>query len=882
MVKETILKVGTAEAVKNVGDLKKNIQELKKLINGYTEEVEVDGQKVKKTFEGLAIGSEEYRETLEQLQVNQQALKDAMHGTAASFDEVTNAATGANVAFKDNNELVTMEGVSYNALVSQLANLKQAWRSTEDEMTRAQLGERINAVNDKLKEMDASVGSYKRNVGNYIGAVDHLTSSFGAFGSGAQKVINPIKGATGALKAMSATPVIGILGILASVLEKIIGELKSSEENTNNMTAAMAPFAAIGDVVTKVLQGLGAAVTNLVSGFSKLMGAIFGTNKATEQRIALARQEAEMTKKERENIVKNAEAEREVARLRAEASDKTNHSAKERLALLEQAGEQERQIAERAMEAARMQYEIQKAKNALTDSNAEDLKKEAEAYAALVQAETAYYNKVREINAGITSARNEEAKAARDRAKEAENQRKAALDAEKALLSQEIALLSAGQEERLKKQKELLAKEHAAAVANAKEKIKDAEVLNRTLLALRTKYHNDVQQAEREHQQALRAMELKALENTANQYAQGTLQNLKALKELRQRELETMTKEEDETQQDFNARRLAAQWAYYEAIRNLNKKLVEGTTAELELAYAQGTQTTEAQLAYAQAMAEAKVRQIQTLGREAGETEEQYLVRLAEAQRAANEATQAVLDYADEQERLAMENRMATLEEDSLEYSAREIELKKWELDNLHKLEEESEEEFRARQLAADKAYHDAKRNLWKKSLGVMQQVASATSGILGSIADAMEENTEITKEEAEKAKNLRIASATIDMLQGAVTAYAGAQSLGVPMGPIIGAINAAAVVAAGIANIAKIKAQKIDTNSSSSQSASVPAQVSAPTVEPQVQQVRTVTGASEEERLDRMAKDRKVYLVTSELEAEQNDERVRVEEATF
>ena len=166
-----------------------------------------------------------------------------------------------------------------------------------------------------------------------------------------------------------------------------------------------------------------------------------------------------------------------------------------------------------------------------------------------------------------------------------------------------------------------------------------------------------------------------------------------------------------------------------------------------------------------------------------------------------------------------------------------------------------------------------------------MQTLSGMTSGvssILGSIADAMEENTEMTEEEAKKAKNLRVASATIDMLQGAVTAYAGAQSLGVPMGPIIGAINAAAVIAAGIANIAKIKATQVSANSSSSQTPTVPAQVNAPTVSPQVQQVRNLTSASEEDRLNRMADDHRVYILSSDLEAERDQHRVQVQETTF
>ena len=54
-----ILKVGTEEAVKSVGDLRENIKILKTSLN----EVE--------------IGTEDYTKTLNQLKLNQNALKDA-------------------------------------------------------------------------------------------------------------------------------------------------------------------------------------------------------------------------------------------------------------------------------------------------------------------------------------------------------------------------------------------------------------------------------------------------------------------------------------------------------------------------------------------------------------------------------------------------------------------------------------------------------------------------------------------------------------------------------------------------------------------------------------------------------------------------------------
>ena len=861
MVKETILKVQTGEAIKSVQDLKDNIKAYKE------------------SLADLAIGTEEYQETLTLLKQNQSALKDAMYGTAASFEDVMNAATGANIAFKENNELVTMEGVSYNALVHELADLKQAWRATTDEAERAQLGERINNVNNQLKTMDASVGNYQRNVGNYIGAVDHLTTSFGSMGKGAAAVINPIKGATTALKTMSATPVIAILGILASVLQKVIEGLKSSEENTNAMTAAMSPFQAIGDAVTKMLQVLGGVLVKVVEGFNKLTTAIFGSNKATEERLRLAKMEAQLAEQQRETTIRNAEAEREVARLRAEAADKSNTTAKERLALLEQAGQKEREIAQRALQDAKLQYEIIKQRNSLTKSNKQQLDEEAQAYAALVKAETAYYQQIRTIQTGINSARKEEARSAREAAKAVKDAATAKINAEKDYLTQLLSIVKDGSESEFKIQNTIAKKEYELAVANAKQKITDQKELNRTLDMLDKAFRVKLQKNQQEHDNKVLAEELRTIANRRDTFQKGSVEYLAVQEEYAAKELDSLKRQMDETDAEYAARRLAAQRALKEAQNATQDAIIAEGALALQNEMNALREGSVEQFAKAVELAQYN---LENLYQGIDESDDAFLARRLEAQKAYREAVAAQNDAEVEAGRLQYEERLAALDEESLAYLDAEVVLKKYELDTLHQLEDESEEEFRIRQLEADKAYYKAKKAQVKSWMDTLAGMASGVTSILGSIADAMEENTEMTKEEAQKAKNLRIAGATIDMLSGAVTAYAGAQSLGVPMGPIVGAINAAAVIATGIANIAKIKSQQISTDSSSSQSAAVPAQVTAPTIETQVQNVRNITSASEEDRLNAMAGDRQVYILSSDLEADRNAQRVQVQETTF
>lgn len=95
--------------------------------------------------------------------------------------------------------------------------------------------------------------------------------------------------------------------------------------------------------------------------------------------------------------------------------------------------------------------------------------------------------------------------------------------------------------------------------------------------------------------------------------------------------------------------------------------------------------------------------------------------------------------------------------------------------------------------------------------------LAESLSSVLGSVADAWQSEIQaqvdagkMSEEEGKKqfeyVKGLQIAEAVINTISGAIAAFTSAQSLGFPWGQIIGAANAAAVTAAGVAQIAKIK----------------------------------------------------------------------------
>lgn len=260
----TILKVGTEEAVKSVGDLKNNIKILKEQLSD------------------LEIGTTKYQDTLSELKVNQNALKDAMYATTSSMDQLTEAATGT--------------GESYNALVHRMAAYKEELRtvdtSTAEGMQRfKELASSVNDVNDKLKELDALQGNYQRNVGNYKSALDglhdvvkDLPPSMGAVKKAGDQLDK-------SFKLMSVNPIIGTVTLLAPLINKIADGLKDNEKATQALNKAMKALEPVMQffegILDKIADALSWCVDQLIElanksdgTFGKIVSGVTGVGNA--------------------------------------------------------------------------------------------------------------------------------------------------------------------------------------------------------------------------------------------------------------------------------------------------------------------------------------------------------------------------------------------------------------------------------------------------------------------------------------------------------------------------------------------------------------------------------------------------------------------------
>lgn len=156
-VKET-----ATDATQNIKDMGDASQKAKENLENMGEantikELRAEIKTLKEELSNLEIGSTKYKEVATQLANEEKRLKDTMTDVKTS---VQNA-----------------EG-SYNDLSIKMRQLKEEYHATNDEARRNELAPQIAEIQQKLKDMDAAVLVFTRNVGNYKSALEGLDSEF--------------------------------------------------------------------------------------------------------------------------------------------------------------------------------------------------------------------------------------------------------------------------------------------------------------------------------------------------------------------------------------------------------------------------------------------------------------------------------------------------------------------------------------------------------------------------------------------------------------------------------------------------------------------------------------------------------------------------------
>ena len=129
---------------------------------------------------GIRTEVYESEETMQSLKNRIKSLQDEILNLDKDTEKYNKTLEELQKASQKYNETITLtkktafalEG-SYDALTQKMSLLKKEWRATNDESRRNELGKQIADINTQLKAMDAEIGNYQRNVGNYEGSLQN-------------------------------------------------------------------------------------------------------------------------------------------------------------------------------------------------------------------------------------------------------------------------------------------------------------------------------------------------------------------------------------------------------------------------------------------------------------------------------------------------------------------------------------------------------------------------------------------------------------------------------------------------------------------------------------------------------------------------------------
>ena len=242
------------------------------------------------------------------------------------------------------------------------------------------------------------------------------------------KIMGVIGSVTGNLVDMLATLGEKIISVFENPKQAIIDFKDAIKKNiTNRIESAIETFGLLGSAIKKVFSGdFSGAMDDAKKAGNSYVDTLTGVkdtlNKVTEgvkkmsaeiskdakSAANIADQRAKADKLDRKLITERAEANRKRAELLDKAAQKEKFTAKERIKFLEDAGKIEDDITAKEIKAAKLRFEAKVAENALSKSTKEDLDKEAELKAKLINLETAKLTKQKLVSSQVVGAKREE------------------------------------------------------------------------------------------------------------------------------------------------------------------------------------------------------------------------------------------------------------------------------------------------------------------------------------------------------------------------------------------------------------------------------------------------------------------------------------------
>ena len=852
-----IIRVDVGESEQTVKGLKKEISDLKdRILN-------------------LKKGSDDYNTAVEQLQADQRKLNEVMALTKK--------------------EAVAVEG-SYDALTHQMSLLKKEWRATADEAKRADLGAQIEEINQQLKDMDASVGNFQRNVGNYVShweGMPEVTKDFGAAMREMNETIEPTKQKFEAVGKISSGLASGfavvqgaaaLLGVENENLEKTFIKLQAAMalmqgvkglgDLVEGLGKAKVAFKNFGGEVSIITKLLGKGGATAAGGGAAAIGAIGAFASMAAIAIVVAGN-LDKLKQKFKGFSEADEAAVAASKLNTELTKLSSQSASANITRVKQLADAYNDLGDDL-----------DSKKQFVQTYAGELENMGIKMTDVNDAETIFKDETENyINALMARAKANAIakKAEEDYAKFLE--KKAELEEE---VAEQEAKRNAGTPDKTFWQNLSEAiilgsnSELAAPIETNNKLVEDAtkEIANKNVEKAKQALNDAVAAADANLKKAFD--EAKKLNEEADKYLKGGKQT-------------TTT-----TTNSGGGKQTTTTTTPVEDVNVVLKKLIkerlqleEGATKrKLELLDIEKQKAIET--AYTTISDEKELKKelekinMEFAGKEYDIEQTSLQKKLGILKEWKDANTDANI------ERLEIVGEIADTEVE-IEQSKQDrlTEIAKQGYEDRKQTAPTSVETVTEQSAVGLKMIDDFKSQVanfneeWKsmnftqKAAEIGNIVAQSLAGagqIMNQLADMYASEEDLSKEEIKKVKNLRIAGATMDMLSGIVGAISSTAGMG-PVGWVLGGIQSAIIATTGAMNIAAIKKQDVSGNSSGGGNGAATPSSSSYASDLPFSYTRQITGASE---VDALNQDTRVYILESDIQESNKKVQVRESESSF
>ena len=398
-----------------------------------------------KTLETIAKYREEVARLNKEIQLNQKAMEMDTKNTEKYQEEIS-ALKIETQEYNDKirvlnkeiqNEIRQSEQKqgSIKQMRAELSNLNKQY----DELSKAEresaegqeLQNHIANLTNEIKASEYATERYFRNVGNYPQAMGAVKESFvqtykatGSLTAGFKAAAVGVMVLGKQLLSLLKNPIVAALAAIATVIMGIVDAFKRSEDQGERLKQVFAAFTPVVNMIKNLFSQMAEIVLKVAEGMAWLAEKVGLVGEASMETMAIERDKLALEREGRTELIKSAETENKVAKLRDKVAQKDKYTTEERRKMLKEAIRLEEEQSKRRAEIAKKNYEILLRESKLTENDAEMNKKLAEAKAAVIAADTEYYNSTRRMQQQLSSFNEEAEREERERAKRAAEERK--------------------------------------------------------------------------------------------------------------------------------------------------------------------------------------------------------------------------------------------------------------------------------------------------------------------------------------------------------------------------------------------------------------------------------------------------------------------------